>query len=205
MPVLFAELIFPTRKNQPWLSKFGVATFAVLFLLSSFGFYSIFYKMSGFTTSWVHYTVSGLLAAVIILTASNFPVKPLVKYKLKTPPPWVVGIISFVLSFSWLNLLSLVFIKEPGVPAWLVELSGILFISVLLFSVLGWINSNWNDNYRFSLGCGALYAGLIFGLVILIQSKNNLDINCQIVFILVVSIFIFLRRKSLLNSELQPF
>lgn len=201
IPILFAELIFPDRKHKPWLSKVGIGIFAILFLLISFGFYTTFYKMSGFTTSWVHFTVSGLLALGIILIASKLKIKPMVKYRFKTPSTIAIGIISLVVSLIWLNLLSLVFKKEPSLPPWLIELSGIMLVSGFLFFILGWINSKWNDIQRFSLACGTLYAGMFFGLIILIPSKNNLDIICQICFILLVSILLGLLRKSLLKCD----
>jgi hypothetical protein len=91
------------------------------------------------------------------------------------------------------------------VPPWLVVLSGIILIASSLVFILGWINNKWNDNHSFSLACGALYAGMVFGLIILIQSKNNLDIICQIGFILIVSTIIVLRVKSLLKSNTQNF
>jgi len=203
IPILFAELIFPDRRSQPWLSKLGIGIFVILFLLSSYAFYTIFYKMSGFTTSWIHYTLAGLLATGIILVATNLRVKLLVKYHLKTPPVLVIGIISFIVSAAWLNLLSLVFKKDPGLPAWLAELTGIMILSVSLFFILGWINSKWKDIHRFALACGALYAGMSVGLIILIQSKNNLDITCQIGFILITSILIVLLRKYIFKDDFQ--
>ena len=203
LPVLFSELIFQDRKNQPWLNKLGVTVFAILFLLSSYGFYIVFYKMSGFTTSWIHYTLTGLLAVGLILTAINLPLQPFAKYRIKTPSALIIGIISLLTSLVWLNLLSMVFKKGPAMPAWLVEFSGILIVSGMFILILGWINSKWNDIHRFSLACGALYAGMIFGLIILIQSGNNLDISCQIGFILSVSILFILFGKSLLNRDFQ--
>jgi hypothetical protein len=203
LPVLFAELIFPGRKSQPWLNKTGIGILVILFLLSSYGFYNTFYKMSGFTTSWVHYTIAGILAAGIILIAIKLPVKPLVKYHIKKPSAILIGIISFLVSSFWLNLLSLVFKKESGVPAWLVGLSGIILVSVMLLLIIGWINGKWDDIHRFSLACGALYAGMVFGLIILIQSRNFLDIICQIGFILILSILLVLRRKHLFISDFQ--
>jgi hypothetical protein len=203
MPVLFAELIFPVRKAEAWLSKLGIVIFAILYLLSSSAFYTTFYKMSGFTTSLIHYAVAGFLAAGIILLAANLPDKPLAKYQIKTPPRFVIGIISFFASLLWLNLLSLVFKKDPGVPAWFVEFAGVVILSVLLGFILGWINSKWDNIHRFSLGCGTLYAGMVFGLIILIQSKNNLDIICQIVFILITSVLVILLGRRILNNESQ--
>jgi len=137
------------------------------------------------------------------MMANSLKNKLLVKYYFKTPPALVIGIISFFVSSFWLYLLSLVFKKEPGVPAWLAEFSSIMLVSVLLYFILGWINSKWNDIHRFSMACGALYAGMVFGLIILIQSRNNLDITCQIGFILTVSVLMVLLRKSILNSDLQ--
>jgi len=204
IPILFAELIFPGRKAQPWLNKSGIGIFALLYLLSSYGFCATFYKMSGFATTWVHYTVAGLLALGIIILAINLPVKSLVKYQIKTPPAWITGIISFLVSALWLNLLSLVFKKEPSESAWIIGLSGIVLITVWFLFISGWINNKWNDVYRFSLACGALYAGMVFGLIILVQSKNNLDIFCQIGFILTISILFVSFRKGLLRSVSSP-
>lgn len=201
IPILLTELIFAGRNDKPWLSKLGIGVFIFLYLLSSFGFYTTFYKMSGFSASWLHYAISGLITAGIILIAINLKITPLVKYYLKTPRTLVIGIVSFFASSFWLYLLSLVFKKEPNVPAWLAELSIIMVVSVLLYFILGWINSKWNDLHRFSMACGTIYAGMVFGLIILIQSKNNLDIACQIGFILTVSILMVLLRKRSLNSD----
>jgi len=172
MPVLFAEMIFPDHKDQPWLNKIGIGIFAVLFLVSSFGFYTTFYKMSGFTTSWIHYTVAVIFAFGVILVAIKLPQKPLVKYNFKTPPALVIGIISLFASLMWLNLLSQVFKKDHVMPAWLIELSGILIVFGMIILILGWVNSKWNDIQRFSLACGALFAGMVFGLFILIDFKE---------------------------------
>lgn len=201
IPVLFTELIFAGRKAEPWLSKFGIGFIAILYLLSSFAFYFTFYKMSGFSATLIHHVVAGLLAVGIILTAARLPVNLFVKYHVKTPPALVLFILTFLISLCWLSLLSLVFKKEPGVPAWLVELSGIMVISVSLFFILGWINSKWSSIHSFSLGCGALYAGMVFGLIILIQSMNKLDVIFQIIFIVIISVLTGLLRKRLLNTD----
>jgi len=202
LPVIFAELIFHKRKNQPWLNKWGIGIFTFFFLVSSYGFYTTFYKMSGFTTSWIHYAIAGLVVVGIILTAANLTAKPIVRYHFKTPPLWVTGIISFIVSAFWLYLLSSVFKKDPGVPSGLIELAGIVILAAMLYSVLGWVNSKWNDIYRFSLACGALYAGMVFGLIILIQSKNWLDVSCQVCFMLIISVLMIFKRKFILNREI---
>jgi hypothetical protein len=197
IPVFIAETIFPGRRTEPWLNQWGIGIFAVLLLLSSYGFYTTFIKMSGFTTSWIHYTIAGLLASGVILIAANLRDKQIVKFPVKTPPAWVTGFISFLVSLFWLNLLSQVFQKEHGVPAMFVELTGLIVLVVWLVIILGWINSKWNNTYRFSLAAGALYAGMVFGLIILLPTKNSLDIVGQICFILIVSVLLIFRRKRL--------
>lgn len=204
VPILLSELIFPRRKKQQWLSKSGIILFSILYLLSSLAFYLIFYNMSSFTASWIHYVVAGLLTIGIILIAFKLPNELLVKYRFKTPQTWVLFIISLMVSLFWVYLLSLVFKQEPIVPAWVVGLSGLIVPIILLLFILGWTNSKWNDIHRFSLGCGVLYAGMISGLGIVLGSKNKLDIIFHITFIVISSVLLEILRRRINITSSQP-
>jgi len=183
------------------LGKAGMVIFTVLYVLSALAFFWIFYQMSGYMASWIHYVVAGLLAAGFILAAFRLKVNLRIKMSLKTPR-LVTLIISFLVSLFWLYLLTAVFNEEPGGSAWVVGLTGIILIAGFMPFVFGWFNNGWYEHYRFSLATGALYAGLLFGLYILIPTKNILDIISQALFILIVTfLLIRAKRKYLRNNQ----
>lgn len=203
LPILFTESIFQERKDEPWLKAWGIVFFIALFLLSSFGFYTTFYKMSGFNATGVHFVIAALLAIGLLLQALRPPKRNLLKHSFRTPSVLLTGIIALAVCFSWQNLLSLVFIKGTVVPAWLTGSTGIILLSSFLFFIVGWMNNRWNINHQRALACGALYSGMFFGLTILIQSGNKLDYICQACFIVFISFLILWWRKENLKRETQ--
>ncbi|HEY3390440.1 MAG TPA: hypothetical protein VGK38_12750 [Prolixibacteraceae bacterium] len=201
IPILVAELIYPDRKTQPWLNKTGIAITSSIYLFSCVAFYSTFVKLSGFTTSFIHYLVAGVLAFVLIVLAVYLPSRISVKSASKKPAPFVIGIIAFAGSTIWLILFSLLFKQGVGLPAWIVQLSGILIVLILFFFLSGWVRQNWNENHWFSVAFGCLMASMIFGLTTLIQSGNQLDIASQVAFILITTGLMFLLYKRLIKRN----
>jgi hypothetical protein len=200
IPILISELLFPQRKTQPWLNRSGIAIFGILFALSTFAFHSFFYKMSGYSASGIQYLVAVLLVVGLIILSTRIPFKPLVNYSIKTPSVFIVGLSAFVGSALWFVLLSLIFRQGSGLPAWSVQLSGVIIIACILFLTLGWIKNDWNDHHRFALTSGGLLASMILGLVVLVNSKNQIDIISQIILIIVTTILLFILWKKKLNS-----
>lgn len=200
LPIVFTEVIFPKRKDSPWLNKAGIGIFLVLFILSGIGFYIIFYKMSGYVTTVSHFVVAGILAVALMVLAFRLPKEPMVTFRIKTPPPIILGIDTFLVGMIWLHILTLVFREKPDVPAWLAALVGVVLLVAYGFVVLGWKSCRWNKVYRFALVSGTLYAEMVFGLVSLVSQRNWLDILSQIGFILMVSILILVRRKKITSD-----
>jgi len=205
IPILITELIFRERRSQPWLSKTGIGITSFIYLLSSFAFYSTFIKLSGFTTSLVHYLCAGTLALGLVILSLCLPVKISLTSRMKTPSPIVAGIIAFAGSMLWLVLFSLIFRQGAGLPALVVELSGLLIVLMLCFLFSGWVNQDWNDHHRFFLAFGGLMASMLFGLITLIQADNQLDIVCQVIFILITTGLLILLKWKLSKSTEQQF
>ena len=196
LPILVAELIFPDRKTQPWLSKAGIGITTVIYLFSCVAFYSTFVKLSGFTTSLIHYLIAGILAVSFIVLSVYLPSRMSFKSASKTPSPLFVGMIAFGASAIWLVLFSLLFQQGAGLTPSMVQLSGIVVIIALFFFLAGWARQNWSDHHWFSIAFGCLLASMLFGLTTLIQAKNQLDIVCQVIFILITSgLFLILKKR----------
>jgi len=181
IPILITELIFHSKSTRPWLSKTGIGITAVIYLLSCVAFYSTFVKMTGFTTSFVHYSIAGILALSLIVLSLWLPNKMSFKSFPKTPSLFVIG--------------------GAGLSPWMVELSGLLIVMILYFLISGCVRQNWNNTHRFSLAFGGLMASMVFGLITLVQAGNQLDIICQMIFILITTVLMVLLKKRLLKSE----
>ncbi|HZK94744.1 MAG TPA: hypothetical protein VFC67_11095 [Prolixibacteraceae bacterium] len=201
IPILITELIFHSKSTRPWLSKTGIGITAVIYLLSCVAFYSTFVKMTGFTTSFVHYSIAGILALSLIVLSLWLPNKMSFKSFPKTPSLFVIGVVAFAGSASWLGFFSLLFKQGAGLSPWMVELSGLLIVMILYFLISGCVRQNWNNTHRFSLAFGGLMASMVFGLITLVQAGNQLDIICQMIFILITTVLMVLLKKRLLKSE----
>jgi len=198
IPVLLTELVFPDKSNQPWLSKTGLGITSGIYILSCVAFYTTFQKLTGFSTSFIHYLISGLVALALIALAFNLPSNRTIKYKLKIRSSFITGLIAFGGSIFWLFLFSLIFKQGSGLPAWIIEALGAVTILVMTFLIAGGLEQIRSDKYRFSLAFGCLMASLLFGLFVLIQSNNILDQVCQIIFIAIsVGLLILLKRRRL--------
>ncbi len=203
IPILITELLFPGKSSKPWLSKMGIAIMTIIYLLSCVAFYSTFIKITGFATSFIHYLIAGIMALVLIVLAIILPKQRSFKPISKTPSYLIAGIVAFAGSAAWLILFSLLFKQGAGLPAWIIELTGILIVMILYILISGWAQQNWNNNYLFSLASGGLTASMIFGLITLVQTGNQLDIICQVIFILITSGLMILLKKSLLKNKEQ--
>jgi hypothetical protein len=167
-----------------------------LYLFSCVAFYSTFVKLSGFTTSLIHYLIAGILAVSFIVLSVFLPSRMSFKSASKTPSPLVVGMIAFGASAIWLVLFSLLFQQGGGLTPWMVQLSGLVVTIVLFFFLAGWVRQNWSDYHWFSVAFGCLLASMLFGLTTLIQAKNQLDIVCQVAFILITTgLFLLLKKR----------
>jgi len=197
IPILVTELIFPNKSAHPWLSKTGLGITAVVYLLMSVAFYSTFVKLSGFTTSLVHYLVAGGIVLGLIISSFYLPLKISLKNHSNTPSSFITGLLAFGGSAVWLIFFSLIFKNGAGLPSWIIELSGLLIVMILWFFITGWANRSWDNNHRFSLAFGGLTASMLFGLVTLVQAGNQLDIICQVIFILIAMGLLFLLKKRL--------
>lgn len=198
IPILFSELLFAKKSNEPWLNKISIGIFSILFILSSVAIYVVLKKMSGSTTSAINYSIAGFLVLGSIVFSLFMPLNIRAKRNFKIPPSFFVGVVAFIGSAFWLLLFSLVFKHDAGYYSWIVELSGVIIVLSLSFLISVWSKQNWNDTHRFYLASGGLLASMLFGLLNLMQANNKLDQVCQMVLIIITIILLMLLKKRLL-------
>ena len=206
IPVFFAELLFPARRSVPWLNKAGITTMVIFFVLSGVAFFLIFYRMSGFTASWIHLTVMAMLVTGTISMAFSLPIRPKQAFRIRKPAGPVTALMAFTAACVWFFILDLVYLEgHMGLPAWVPLSLAAGIASLMFFLGRGWSEQEGSDLFRFFLASGALMASMGFGLFTLIQSGNKLDIISQSIFIMVtVSALSYLGirlRKEQVNNK----
>jgi hypothetical protein len=202
LPILLAELIFPESKSLPWLRNSGVILFIVIYVLGCVVHYFIFQDMSHYQAPLFHLAGACVLSVLLIVASWLSLHKRVLPFTVPRSP-FTIAVIVFVLSAGWLFFLGMVFTKGSGLPLWLIESGGPSLIALFVVVISRTPQAHWNDVGRFSILIGCLIASMSFGMYVLIQTKNKLDIISHIVFSIVTLVLLavfFAKRLVKLNE-----
>lgn len=167
VPIQLAELIFPSRRNSPWLRTRGLIISGIAFLVGSYiawflwvmrarpvAFHLPIYKPA------FSYVLAGLcLIAFLIILAFSFHAESQPRNALsrRVPPAFVVGIVAIVLTLPWFYLIGLNFIPRPPFPSCVAIVLGLAWAIVALILVrFSAASAAWNDMHRYALVFGSL-------------------------------------------------
>jgi len=165
IPVQVTELLFPARRDQPWLRKRGIIGTCVAFVLGSF--------MAWY--GWTQQARPRLGAAPyqppaigIAVGCATIALLILVAYLLRArghsgqiesrrpPSPWLIGVISFILSIGWWCLMTCIFGPPPAFAAWFPLSLGVVWSLAAFALVTHWSGAaGWGDKHRCALSSGA--------------------------------------------------
>ena len=191
IPIIFAELLFPARMHRPWLNIYGITGFSVLFLLSGSGIFAIFIKMEAFRASWIHFLVAAALVLILIFSARSRLLRNMVLFSIRTPGCFLAGLISFLAGILSFVLETSVFTKGFGLPPLVIPVLALILFSGFIILASGWANDHLDNRHLYALASGGLLANLLFGLSVLLNFKNTLDIISQLCFIVAVTMLVF--------------
>jgi hypothetical protein len=182
VPVQLTELIFPHRRNQPWLKKFGLIISSIVFVLGSFIAWFAWtqnarpnvFHVPKYQPPFLAILSGVLLIALLTLAAyalrnvgrpprshqSSGASRP----QPKSPSPWIVGLIALVFGFPWYLLMSLIFGPRRDIPIWIPVVLGILWATMVYFAIHRRASSpNWNDMHRWALIFAATIVCMLAG------------------------------------------
>jgi hypothetical protein len=173
VPIHVTELIFPQRRNQPWLQTRGIVISAVLFVLGAYIAWFLWIKQArpkAFHVPDYHPPVATFVVGVAAIVAFI-----LVAYRLRTlrsepasrraPGIWRVALTTVGLVLPWYVLLVLIFIPKP-VPAWPALIAGLAWAGLAIFVIRRWSSSSgWQDMHRWALSFGALFSSMTAGFL----------------------------------------
>jgi hypothetical protein len=194
VPIQLAELIFPDRRDVPWLGKRGMTISAVIFTLAAFvAWYSWtqiylpqFYPGSVYPVSMLAILIGLVAIAGCIAAAFAFPSSalPWAASTRPAPKPWQAGLAAFWFSLPWFLMVLIAYSALPALPVVLPVLVSILLAVGIVYLLHAWsARPGWQDAHRLALVFGVVAATLLGGFIVLSVEKTlMIDRIGQIVF-----------------------
>jgi hypothetical protein len=177
LPVLLAELLYPGRRDQPWLTRRGIAVASAVFVVASvvawfqwtqYARVQIFH-LSPYQAPPQAIAMAVAVIGLLALLALKLPAGRRPGPRLPLPAPRVLGLAAFALSLPWFLLLTLAFLAWPvaATPPWLAIAAGVVWAGAVLLLALAWSAAPaWRDAHRLALIAGAVGAAMVAGFAL---------------------------------------
>jgi hypothetical protein len=166
IPVQVTELIFPDRREKPWLRKRGIIATCVAFLIGSrIAWYGWTQQARPRLHAAPYHPPAVLLLVGLAAIAALIGLAWLLRNygdsgqidSRRPASPWILGIKAFVFAAAWFELIGLVFIPHPGLAVWIPLAAGPVW-ALLAFAIMRYWSAarGWSNIHRFALSFGAL-------------------------------------------------
>jgi len=173
VPVQVTELIFPDRRQQPWLRKRGLIAICIAFLI---GCRIAWYGWTQQARPRLHAAPYHPPAIMILLGIGAIIVLIGLAWFLRTcdqaaqvdsrqpANPWLIGLSSFIFGGAWFALITLIFVPHPGIAPWMPLVAGPIWALVSYVLIRHWSTAPaWRDIHRFALCFGAALGCMVPG------------------------------------------
>lgn len=171
IPVQVAELIFPERREQPWLRTRGLIATCIAFLIGS---RIAWYGWTQQARPRLGATPYHPPAVLIVACLGAIAVLILAAYLLRgyghagqlasrqPASPWLLGMKAFIFGAAWFALITLVFAPRPGIAVWIPLTAGCVWALLSFILVRYWsAGRGWRDIHRFALSCGTILGCMV--------------------------------------------
>jgi hypothetical protein len=176
LPIQLTELLFPDRRDDPWLGRWGLVVASAVFLLASAGTWYLWGQAAHRFVEGPGYqapplTIAVALAAVatlFVVALGPWTSKPVgAKSARPAPRPWLVRLVAFWLALLWFVLVIFSVGVAPTVPAVAPAAFALLLAAIAFALVRRWsASSAWQDVHRLALVSGALFASMLLGFLV---------------------------------------
>jgi hypothetical protein len=168
MPTLVAEMVFPDRKAETWLSRTGLAIVGILFPIGSvmawFGWTHIArvrtFHLPIYNPSPAEFVCALAAIAALFVWAIKFP--PRAVGRAAAPAPVLLGLGGAVWSTLWFGLVLLAFGIAPWFSAPAIFAACLVLMLVILTALPNWAASpGWTERHSFGLFFGTLTGAML--------------------------------------------
>lgn len=216
IPVQVTELIFSSRRQEPWLRTRGFIISAILFLLGSrIAWYAWIKRARPIVFHLPPYNPGALTIGLGLLAIALLTLLAYLARRIGTgapnpshnvPPAWLMVVIVFALGCPWYALMSFVFrARPPQVAFGTVMACGVVWV-VLVYLLLGrWVHAaRWNSLHTWATAFGATLLCMVAGFSGS-HTWSRLDFYGKIVLnVIAVAAFLLLLprvRRNSLNTQ----
>jgi hypothetical protein len=168
MPTLVAEMVFADRRNEPWLSKTGLAIVGILFPIGSLmAWYGWTHIARVQTFHLPLYSpgagqFAGALAAIALLFVWAIRFPPRFTRTAPPPSPVALGLSGAVWSTLWFGLTLLAFGLRPELSAPAVFAAGLALTVAILVLLPRWAaHPAWRGRHGYGLFFGTLTGAML--------------------------------------------
>jgi hypothetical protein len=176
LSIYLVELIFPTRRERPWISKGGFFAVIPLFvfgsLLAWFSWTQIarpkVFKMPVYHPGAPTFLIALALISGLIYTALSSRQNKSVSQpsSLKPLSPWILGITGAIWATLLFGLVLLGFGIDPAFPPLIAILGGLFLLWAAIFFVPKWAaDTRWGRNHSFALLFGTILGSMLISFV----------------------------------------
>jgi hypothetical protein len=203
IPILLAELLFPSQRTEPWLKIGGMAVAGACFTLGVTVIGIAFRRTIAptFRASAAHLAVTALAAAVLTVLALSWPVRlsarRLAKPQGSAPSPWLLGALALLVTAGWFGLFFLPQLLKSG--AWALIP---MFVAAALAAVAGLLvrrwsapGGTWTDLHSLALIFGALPANMLFGFLVVTAGNRTDQIGQAIGCLVTLTLLVFFANR----------
>ena len=174
VPIQITELIFPQRREQPWLrTTRGIVISALFFVLGAYIAWFLWIKQA--RPKAFHVPDYNPPVATFVVGIAAIVAFVLFAYRVRTlraepttrtaPGIWRTTLTTVGLVLPWYVLMVLMFIPKP-VPAWPALVAGLAWAGLAIFVIRRWSSSSgWQDMHRWALSFGALLSSMAAGFL----------------------------------------
>jgi hypothetical protein len=178
VPVQLTELLFPVRREQPWLRPRGLVIASGVFVLGAFmAWYGwtqrarvLIFHMPPYSPPLLYLAAAVGVIVLLILTAYTLPSGwrlDRLAGSYSAPSPLLLVLTVTVLGSAWSAFVLLGFGSRPDVPFLLALAAGVAWCGLTLFLMRRWTSSSdWGDTHRFALVFGGVLGCMLGGFVV---------------------------------------
>jgi len=174
VPIQVTDLIFPERRNEPWLRGRGLVIGCGVFLVGSFiAWFSwtqrarpLMFHVPAYHPPML--TVLSGVTAIALLAAGAYLARRCWKEpSLGLPPrPWIVATTATLVGLPWYLLMVPVFTPVIRLPLLVVVGLALVWAGGVFFLIKRWsLTSEWWDMHRWALCLGALIVCMLGGFL----------------------------------------
>jgi len=174
VPILVTELIFPSRRQEPWLRPRGLAVASAVFVVGSFIAWFLWtqqarpnvFHVPVYNPPLVTVLIGAL--AIVLLAGAAYAVRGSGRAPTaRVPPrPWLVMVAALVLGFPWYLLMFVVFAPRMELALAVPVAASVLWGGAAFFVLQRWSQAaGWSDRHRWALSFGALLVCMLAGFL----------------------------------------